>query len=100
MQANEDAGFALGEDAPRNLAGRHAQEAKWAGANVDARVHYSVRELLAVVKMRSSGCESDCVSYSSSTLKFSSRDLSSLPVSSLPHQPPLLKFVGRDIESN
>ena len=48
MQANADAGFELGEDAPQNAAARQAQEAKWAKANVDARVHFSVRELLQV----------------------------------------------------
>ena len=42
--------FTLGEDAPQNRAGRAVQEAKWAEANVDARVHFSVRELLQVQK--------------------------------------------------
>ena len=46
MQAAADAGFELGEDAPQNVAGRRMQESKWAAANVDARVHFSVRELL------------------------------------------------------
>ena len=50
MQANEEAGFALGEDAPVNLEGRLKQEVKWKGANVDARTHFSVRELLQVQK--------------------------------------------------
>ena len=45
-----NAEFALGEDAPQNMAGRAAQEAKWSKANVDARVHFSVRELLQVQK--------------------------------------------------
>ena len=50
MQANADAGFTLGEDAPQNLRGREAQETKWAAANVDARGHFSIRELLKVQK--------------------------------------------------
>ena len=48
MNANAEAGFTLGEDRPANMQGRLAQEAKWQGANVDARVHFSVRELLYV----------------------------------------------------
>ena len=50
VQAVHDAGFALGEDAPQNEAGRALQEARWAAANVDARTHFSVRELLQVQK--------------------------------------------------
>ena len=46
----EDPGFALGEDAPQNRAGRAAQEANWAETNVDARRHYSMREALQVQK--------------------------------------------------
>lgn len=36
--------FALGEDAPRNVAARLAQEALWASTNTNARQHFSVRE--------------------------------------------------------
>ena len=42
--------FELGEDRPRNLAGRLAQEANWRDANVDARHHFSLREALQVQK--------------------------------------------------
>lgn len=44
--------FELGEDAPRNAAGRAAQETRWAMAKerVDARQHFSLRELLQVQK--------------------------------------------------
>ena len=50
IQANSNAGFQLGEDAPRNIEGRAAQEAKWSEVNVDARSHFSIRELLRVQK--------------------------------------------------
>lgn len=36
--------FELGEDAPRNVAARLAQEAQWASTQIDARQHFSVRE--------------------------------------------------------
>ncbi|KAJ1628207.1 P-loop containing nucleoside triphosphate hydrolase protein, partial [Pavlovales sp. CCMP2436] len=36
--------FTLGEDNPSNAAARLAQEARWAGTNVDARQAFSVRE--------------------------------------------------------
>jgi hypothetical protein len=44
--------FELGEDAPRNATARAAQEARWAMAKerVDARQHFSLRELLQVQK--------------------------------------------------
>ena len=48
---DEDPGFELGEDAPRNASARQAQEARWAKAKVDARQHLSVRE--ALLKHRS-----------------------------------------------
>ena len=50
MAANSEADFALGEDAPQNATGRLAQESKWSSVNVDARTHFSVRELLQVQK--------------------------------------------------
>ena len=50
--ANQEADFALGEDAPQNQEGRAAQEEKWAleQSRVDARTHFSIRELLQVQK--------------------------------------------------
>ena len=44
--------FELGEDRPRNATARAAQEARWAMAKerVDARQHFSLRELLQVQK--------------------------------------------------
>ena len=44
----EGVGFELGEDAPRNAAGRAAQEERWRleAQRLDARKHFSVRELL------------------------------------------------------
>ena len=49
-QAASAVDFDLGEDAPQNASARAAQEAKWAAANVDARTHFSVRELLQIQK--------------------------------------------------
>ena len=42
--------FELGEDKPQNAEGRAEQDAKWAAAKVDARGHFSIRELLKVQK--------------------------------------------------